>query len=111
MRIAHLSDLHFGHHDPELAKNLAADVEAQRPSLVVISGDFTQRGTRQEFEQAQGFLQSLVSPVFAVPGNHDVPALNILGRLLSPYRLYETYITPDLEPFVEIDGVAIAGQR
>jgi 3',5'-cyclic AMP phosphodiesterase CpdA len=111
MRIAHLSDLHFGHHDPALATDLAADVEAQKPSLVVVSGDFTQRGTRVEFEQAQKFLAELSSPVFAVPGNHDVPAKDITARLLHPYRLYKTYISPELEPFIEIDGVAIAGLK
>jgi len=111
MRIAHLSDLHFGHHDAALAGDLAADVEAQRPSLVVISGDFTQRGTREEFEQARAFIETLSAPVFAVPGNHDVPAKNLWTRLLSPYRLYKTFISPDLEPFIEIEGVAIAGLK
>ncbi|WP_210206969.1 metallophosphoesterase, partial [Rhodoplanes serenus] len=44
MRIAHLSDLHFGHHDPRLAASLHEDLLASRPDLVVVSGDFTQRG-------------------------------------------------------------------
>jgi len=109
MRIVHLSDLHFGHHDPVLAEGLAGDVLSQEPTLVVVSGDFTQRGTRQEFEQAQAFLRLLTVPVFSVPGNHDVPALDIVQRLFDPYRLYRHFISDTLEPFVEIDGVAIAG--
>src|SRR3569832_1942058 len=111
MRIAHLSDLHFGHHDPEWARGLAADVSAQEPTLVVVSGDFTQRGTRSEFEQARSFLSSLSVPFFAVPGNHDVPMLNLFTRLANPYALYQQYIDPDLEPFLEIGGVAIAGLK
>ena len=111
MRIVHLSDLHFGHHDPELAEGLAADIKAQKPNLVVVSGDFTQRGTRAEFEQAQRFLASLPVPFFAVPGNHDVPMMNLFTRLTDPYRLYRRYIDPVLEPFREVEGVAIAGVK
>lgn len=111
MRIAHLSDLHFGHHDQALADGLAADVAAQNPSLVVVSGDFTQAGTTREFEQARAFLSSLTAPYFAVPGNHDLPAANVIERLLDPYRLYRRFIAEDLEPFVEIDGVALAGVK
>ena len=111
MRITHVSDLHFGHHDPALAENLAADIEAQNPDLVVVSGDFTQLGTRDEFDEARAFLDRLTTPVFAVPGNHDVPAFNFLRRLVDPYGHYRRFIAHDLEPFVEIDGVAIAGLR
>lgn len=111
MRIVHLSDLHFGHHDPLLAEGLAEDVRAQDPSLVVVSGDFTQRGTRAEFQQAQRFLSDLALPFLAVPGNHDVPMLNLFKRLTNPYELYQRYIDQDLEPFLELDGVAIAGLK
>src|SRR5664279_2006830 len=111
MRITHLSDLHFGHHDEQLAQGLAADIATQRPDLVVISGDFTQIGSRAEFEEARAFLDRLPAPFFAVPGNHDVPAVNIVRRFLDPYGYYRRFIAPDLEPFVEIDGVAIAGIR
>jgi 3',5'-cyclic AMP phosphodiesterase CpdA len=111
MRIAHLSDLHFGHHDPSLAAGLAEDVKRQSPTMVVVSGDFTQHGTRSEFEQAGEFLATLDAPVLAVPGNHDVPMRNIVRRLMRPYSLYRRYISSELEPFVEVDGVAIAGIR
>lgn len=111
MRIVHLSDLHFGHHDAALAEGLSADVTAQGPTLVVVSGDFTQRGTRPEFEQAQRFLASLSVPFFAVPGNHDVPERNLLTRIVTPYRLYRRYVCDDLEPFLALEGVAIAGLK
>ena len=111
MRITHLSDLHFGHHDEQLAQGLAKDIDAQQPDLVVISGDFTQIGSRAEFAAARAFLDRLQAPFFAVPGNHDVPAVNIVRRFLDPYGYYRRFIAPDLEPFVEIDGVAIAGIR
>lgn len=111
MRIAHLSDLHFGRHDAQLAEGLCAEVTGQSPDLVVVSGDFTQLGTEAEFRQARAFLDTLPVPVFAIPGNHDVPARHLARRFVRPYGLYQRYISPELEPFLERDGVAIAGLK
>jgi len=111
MRMAHLSDLHFGHHDEVVAPTLAPELNAQELDLVVISGDFTQDGTEEEFKLARAFIDTLETPVFAVPGNHDVPQYNLVRRLLTPYALYRKYINANLEPFCEIEGVAIAGLR
>jgi 3',5'-cyclic AMP phosphodiesterase CpdA len=111
MRLVHLSDLHFGHHDEQVAGALGADISAQNPDLVVISGDFTQVGTKEEFIAARAFLDTLTVPFFAIPGNHDVPAINIARRLLDPYGLYRKYINEETEPFLVMDGVAFAGMR
>ena len=111
MKIVHISDLHFGHHDPQLAEGFAADINALTPDLIVASGDFTQIGTKVEFEQARAFLDTLTAPVFAVPGNHDVPAVNIFRRFFNPYGLYKKYIAEDLEPYLEADGVVLVGMR
>jgi 3',5'-cyclic AMP phosphodiesterase CpdA len=111
MRICHLSDLHFGHHDVQLAAGLAADLKSQTPDLVIVSGDFTQLGTESEFKAARWFLDELDTPFFAVPGNHDVPARNLLRRFVDPYGLYRRYIMAELEPFLELGDVAIAGIR
>ena len=67
----------------DLAEGFADDINAQSPDLIVASGDFTQIGTKEEFEQAREFLDKLTAPVFAVPGNHDVPAVNVLRRFLD----------------------------
>lgn len=109
MRISHLSDLHFGRHDERLAGGLAAEVTGQNPDLIVVSGDFTQVGSSEEFAAARAFLDGLTAPVFAVPGNHDVPARDLMRRFFDPYGLYRRFIAKEIEPFVEMDGVAIAG--
>jgi 3',5'-cyclic AMP phosphodiesterase CpdA len=111
MKLIHVSDLHFGHHDPKAAAGLAADIAGQKPDLIVASGDFTQVGSKEEFIQARAFLDTLEAPVFAVPGNHDVPAVNILRRFLNPYGLYRRYIDKNLEPFLEMGGVVFVGMR
>ena len=41
--VAHLSDLHFGAEEPAAAAALLDDLARLRPSLVVVSGDLTQR--------------------------------------------------------------------
>jgi len=111
MRLCHLSDLHFGRHDARIAEALAADVVAQAPDLVVVSGDFTQVGSEPEFIAARQFLDRLGLPFFAVPGNHDVPARNLLRRLINPYGWYRKHIAQELEPIIEQNGVVIAGIR
>ena len=111
MRLVHLSDLHFGHHDPAVADTLSEEIQRQQPDLVVVSGDFTQVGTVKEYRQARAFLDTIPAPLFAVPGNHDVPAINILRRFLNPYGLYRRYIAAETEPFLEMDGVVFVGMR
>jgi len=111
MKVVHLSDLHFGKHDTRISEGLAADIESQQPDLVVVSGDFAQVGSKEEFVTARGFLDSLSAPYFAVPGNHDVPAINLVRRFLNPYGLYRRYIAEELEPFLELNGVAFVGMR
>lgn len=109
--MAHLSDLHFGHHDEAVAATLAPELNAHKLDLVVISGDFTQDGEADEFEIARAFIDTLDAPVFAVPGNHDVPQKNLFTRIAAPYALYKRYIDPSLEPFLEIGGVALLGLK
>ena len=108
MRLVHVSDLHFGHHDPTISATLAADIATQAPDVLVASGDFTQRGTTAEFKQARTFLDSVSVPVFAVPGNHDL-GKHPIWRFLNPYGHYREFISPEIEPFLEIGGVALAG--
>jgi 3',5'-cyclic AMP phosphodiesterase CpdA len=109
VRIVHLSDLHFGRHDPEIVAGLTAEIAEHAPDLVVVSGDFTQIGTPIEFAMARDFLRTLAAPVFAVPGNHDVPARNLVRRFLDPWGLYRRYIADEVEPVLARNGVALVG--
>jgi 3',5'-cyclic AMP phosphodiesterase CpdA len=73
-RILHVSDLHFGaRDDPVLERALDRLVERVAPELVIASGDLTHRGTRDQHARAAAFLRRLGPPVFAIPGNHDIP--------------------------------------
>lgn len=107
--IAHISDLHFGRIDRAVVKALLADLRARRPDVIVVSGDLTQRARRREFRRAHVFLKHLPAPVLVVPGNHDIPAHNLLERFTAPLARYRHYITPDLYPMLVDDEVAMLG--
>nr|WP_246423637.1 metallophosphoesterase [Roseospira goensis] len=107
--MAHVSDLHFGRLDPAVVAALEADLAAQAPDLVVVSGDLTQRGRHHEFLEARAFLDRLERPLLVVPGNHDVPAYNLVSRFLWPYRRFTRHIAADLFPLVADAEMAVLG--
>lgn len=77
---------------------------------IVVSGDFTQRAKRDQFEAARAFLDRLPDvPRLYVPGNHDVPLYRIKERLLDPHGLYKEFICPDLNPVLTLEDVVIVG--
>ena len=111
-RLIHLSDLHFGAHDPVLVEAVESRVHESDPDLVVVSGDLTQRARTEQFQEACSFLERLREgghDVLAVPGNHDVPLYDVLRRFLSPLTRYMRYIDDTLCPLQEIPGVTVLG--
>lgn len=111
-RLIHLSDLHFGAHDQRLVDAVAERVDEEKPDLVVISGDFTQRARTEQFKEACDFLERLRDAghdVLAVPGNHDVPLYDVFRRFLSPLTRYQRYIDDTLCPVHELPGVTVVG--
>jgi 3',5'-cyclic AMP phosphodiesterase CpdA len=96
--IAHLSDLHFGTEIGAVVEALVADLHAQPPSLIVVSGDLTQRARRRQFAAARDFLARLPQPQIVVPGNHDVPLFDVIRRFAAPLARYRKFIQADLNP-------------
>lgn len=110
--IAHLSDVHFGHHDPVVVAGIEAFLFERRPDLVVISGDFTQRARVRQYEMACEFVERLEAgglQILAVPGNHDVPLYDVVRRFVRPLDRYKRFIDDDLCPFWEDAEVAVLG--
>jgi len=111
-RIAHLSDVHFGAEDPLCVAGTVAWLQEQQPDLVVISGDFTQRARREQFEDASAWLNKLRADghrILAIPGNHDVPLYDLARRFATPLRRYKRWISNDLCPWFEDEHVAVLG--
>ena len=107
--IAHLSDIHFGRTDAAVVEGCVADVHAQQPSLVVMSGDFTQRARAGQFKAAMDFMRRLPGPQLYVPGNHDIPLFNVIERFFWPLRNYVKHVTNDLRPVYLDDELLVMG--
>ena len=110
--IVHLSDLHFGTEDQVVLDGLLSDLDgitSQRPTLVAISGDLTQRARATQFQAARRFLDNLLVPYIVVPGNHDVPLYDLFRRFFKPLDLYKQYITEDLTPVFTEGELAVIG--
>lgn len=107
--IAHVSDLHFGTEIPALAAALRDELNAAPPSLVVVSGDLTQRARRSQFAAARAFLATLPHPQLIVPGNHDIPLFDVARRFLAPLSRYRAIIGDDLNPIHDDGELFVAG--
>jgi 3',5'-cyclic AMP phosphodiesterase CpdA len=93
-----VSDPHFGTEQPTVVDALTELASQQRPDLVVLSGDITQRARPAQFRAARALVDRLGAPVLAVPGNHDIPLFDLWARLRSPYGRYSAAFGIDLEP-------------
>lgn len=107
--IAHISDLHFGTEIPAVAEALVTDLEAQSPSLVIVSGDLTQRARRRQFTAARDYLRRLPRPQLIVPGNHDIPLFDVARRFLAPLARYQQHIGAELNPVFFDEDLFVTG--
>ena len=109
MRIAHLSDLHFGEEATGQAAILAADIQAQSPDAVVVSGDLTRRAVNREFAAAIAFLEALGAPLLVVPGNHDIPRFDLFERFLNPRQRWLAARPAGYMDVLELPGLRLIG--
>jgi 3',5'-cyclic AMP phosphodiesterase CpdA len=93
-----ISDTHFGTEQGVVVEALGTLAHEQRPDVVVLSGDITQRARPAQFRAARSFVDRLGAPVLAVPGNHDIPLFDLWTRMSSPYGRYSAAFGMDLEP-------------
>lgn len=111
LTILHVSDLHFGPpYIPQVGESVLHAAELYAPDVIVASGDFTQRATAEQFQQARRFLDALPPvPLMTIPGNHDVPVYRVWERLTAPYRNYQEHLCQELEPVIRVDGACLVG--
>jgi 3',5'-cyclic AMP phosphodiesterase CpdA len=69
-------------HRREVLDALVADLRAQRPDHIAVTGDLVNIALEAEFAPARAWLQSVGAPehVTVVPGNHDAYARATQGR-------------------------------
>ena len=96
--LLHIADTHFGTERRSVVEALVALAAQQRPDLVVLAGDVTQRARPGQFRAAKAFVDRLGAPVLAVPGNHDIALFDPWARLTRPYARWAGAFGADLEP-------------
>jgi 3',5'-cyclic AMP phosphodiesterase CpdA len=104
LTILHLSDLHFSASRPYDAKSTPAYElldsfvrQAREPDLCIISGDLTFSASRADFVLVTDWLDKLASlqwktPLFIVPGNHDICRRQAMPELGHIYPDEHTYM-------------------
>jgi Icc protein len=74
LKIAHISDIHVGsnHFVSNLLNRAITEINELEPDLVLVSGDLTNDGFRQEYSAASAYLDNITCELTVViPGNHD----------------------------------------
>jgi 3',5'-cyclic AMP phosphodiesterase CpdA len=107
--VLQISDTHFGTEQPQVVEALVALAAQQRPDVVVLSGDVTQRARPAQFRAAKAFVDRLGAPVLAIPGNHDVALFDLWARLTRPYARYAAVFGAELEPVYASQDLLIVG--
>lgn len=108
--ILQISDTHFGTEQPAVVEALLQLAGDHAPDLLVLSGDVTQRARVTQFKAALEFLRRMpVENQLVLPGNHDIPLFNVLGRFLSPYRNFQRSFGSNLEPEFESEELLVLG--
>ena len=88
IRLAHISDLHFGAEDARAMAFAREHILSEAYDLILVAGDLTQNGRREEFQAAANWLTGLPAPKLLTIGNHDFPVFNVFERLIRPSSRY-----------------------
>jgi 3',5'-cyclic AMP phosphodiesterase CpdA len=91
MRIAQLTDIHFGDENADAVKGVLDHLAADPPDAVVLTGDLTRQGDEAEFAAAKAWANALPGHVIVVPGNHDTPYYNPYWRVVAPWRRFRKW--------------------
>ena len=107
VRIAHVSDVHFGGELPDAVAAAAPAIADFDPDVVAVTGDITLNGLPREFRAARAWLDRFSAPVVVTPGNHDTPYWNLVLRALTPFSRYRRYIGVPDSARIDLPGLSI----
>jgi 3',5'-cyclic AMP phosphodiesterase CpdA len=84
-------------HVPEALAGIVADLKAQKPDHIALTGDLVNISLPDEFARASKWLAQLGMPdgITVIPGNHDVYVATTWGEGLG---LWGTYMAGDDKP-------------
>src|ERR1700686_3397999 len=77
-------------HKRDVLDALVADMQAQRPDHIAVTGDLVNLALEAEFAPARAWLVSVGAPdhVTVIPGNHDAYVRATQHRFAEPWRSY-----------------------
>lgn len=104
VRVAQISDLHFGREISEIVAGLQEELSSRSPALVAVCGDLTQTAREREFVAARSFLEGIAAPTLVVPGNHDLPGWRVWSRFARPWRRWRRHL--GTEPYSTVSAVS-----
>jgi len=108
--LLHISDTHFGTEQPPVVAALETLARERLPDVLVFSGDITQRARPAQFAAARRLCDRLgIGRVLALPGNHDIPLLDLGARVFRPYQRYLAAFGPRLESTLVTDDFFVVG--
>jgi 3',5'-cyclic AMP phosphodiesterase CpdA len=101
-------------HDMQMLERITADMLAQGPDHVALTGDLVNIGLEKEFVTAQRYVARIGGPDFVsvIPGNHDAyvrSSYRYMAASAAPWMTGDGADQPAF-PYVRIrDGVALIG--
>jgi predicted phosphodiesterase len=114
--IAHLTDTHVGsgrHPRPseDIFREMIQHVNDSPAAFVVITGDLTDNGTPEQFQQFLEVLNTSTKPTFVCAGNHDRLARNyeaVFGPLTYWFTYgHDAYLAFDTKDFRVADELGV----
>lgn len=106
--VLHISDTHFGTERAVAMAALRDLCATQRPDVLLVTGDITQRARASEFAAAKAYFDGLPVPTrLVLPGNHDIPLFDLFTRAVDPYRRFARAFGRRLEQEVVRDDLLL----
>jgi 3',5'-cyclic AMP phosphodiesterase CpdA len=99
-------------HRPDVLAAVVADLKAQQPDHIAVTGDLVNLSLSNEFAPARAWLDALGAPqdTTFVPGNHDAYVRKVAGRAAQDWSDYMRGDAGETFPFVRRRGkVALIG--
>jgi Icc protein len=113
LRIAQISDIHFGGSlslPAETMARVADDVRRVEPDILVVAGDLTTTGYEWEYEEAAEWLRAIEFPQIVIPGNHDgrnVGRVHFRHLFGDPFSRYRAAFNVERAERLRADGFTI----
>ncbi len=107
--IFHLSSLGIHPKTPRILYDLAKDIAAQKPDLVVVTGNIVKKATSENYKAAQEFLDIFQSPILCVSGSSDLSMVAKGVSMFDPFKLYRNHISPTQDVVHEDNDLFVVG--